>query len=226
MSSARKGIRILGLSLLTALAAMAFTAGAAQAIEFSLSSKTFTADGVASETFLGSAGSGALITAESKLEFHCTTGAVTGTVLLGGTVHAHVLFNGCAVVGNKLCVIYPTAADRTANTNAEKILAEGLGEVILHGSVYWAKFSSASFSTIFLSKKACTLPPENVVSGSAAFKLPSATTSSLNHTVETINATDETLLGVALKYGTEKANLAAGTTGSIMLNTDPLWAVQ
>lgn len=232
MSQARKGIKILGLSLMAALSVMALTAAASQAAtEFNLAGKTFTLDGTASEDVLGLGGLGILLTVESGIEFHCNDAHIKGTILLGGTVHIHILFLECTVgakgTKNKFCTTYPSSADRTAKTNGGDILAEGLGEVINHNGTYYVKASSATFSTIFLTKgSGCTLPSENAVSGSAALKAPLATTESLNHTVETITAAERTLLGVQLEYGKEKAHLAEGSSAEVMLKNDANWSVK
>lgn len=226
----RHVVKTLGLSLLTVVCLAALIAGPAQAIEVKLAGKTFTADGVASETILGTVGTGEYVLKEIKIEFRCTGAKISGTVLLGATGHAHILFEGCAVfangVKNIFCKIYPTAADRTENKGAGLKLFEGLVEVQKVGGTYYLTGASAHFATVFLTKgSGCTLPPENAMSGSIALKLPGVTGESLNHTAEVLTEAEEEALGVSMNYGAEKGHLKVGT-GTAMLNSDALWSVE
>jgi hypothetical protein len=162
-------------------------------------------------TFSGTIALGHLLVA-SGIAIHCQSGEVSGTALLGGTVHASALFKECSVLENKFCKIYETKADHEAGANAGNIIASGLGLLLLHAGVHYLKVEGVVLSTIWLGGKLCTLPLENVVSGSTAFKLPTALTELVTQGAETISSATAALLGVQLKYGLENASLDGGAT--------------
>ncbi len=216
MRQGRHGLKVLGLALVAAISVMAVTAVAAQAAnQVVIETKVETA-----ETELeGTGGKGKLLVPALTLELECTTGKIKGKGknTAGSDFHgtAHILFHGCLVIGNKFCKVYPTAADRTAKTNAGLLLAEGLALIITSGASRYVKASqigAAPFSTIFLTKAAegCTLPAENTVTGTAAFKIDTFGTEALEHELLDITPAEETTLGVALKYGENPATLDEG----------------
>jgi len=211
MRQGRHGIKILGLSLLAALSVLAVTAAAAQAGEFTLTNGspettgTFTTKAVASETVAGTAGAGTLLV-PTVVTINCTSGDVTSaTVLLGGTAHATLLALGCTVEGAvKTCLVYPTKADMEAKTNAGDITASGLGLLILMGTAPVKHYLlleekevggvKTPFTTVYFSPEPCTLPLENVITGSTVLELPGALTQSVNQELKTIpQATLESL---------------------------------
>jgi len=183
MSQGRHGIKILGLSLLAALGLMAFAASA-QAGEWLINTgvggthKTFTEHGIASETVLGTVAAGKLLVPSLSLTVLCTGGTFTGTILLGGTAHASVLFSGCEAEGIPVCKPFETTAKMETNLTADKgfISASGLGELLLMGGKHYLLVSSteaAPFTKIEW-PKICALTLLNKVFGNYVFELPTA----------------------------------------------------
>jgi hypothetical protein len=221
----RRSMKILGLSLVAALSLMALTAAGAQAGEFKVGGKTFTAAGVTSETVGGTLPLGILLVSNG-LEIHCNKGDVKHALAKqGGTASAELLFLECKVLNNKFCTIYPTEEDLEEETNSGRIIAAGSGELILHSGAHYLKAASASFSTVYMGGPACTLPAKNVVSGSTALSLPSALSELVEQPVSTINAATEALLKVQLFYGKETATLdgAAGAAKLTGENAGKTW---
>lgn len=220
MSQGRHGIKVLGLSLIAALGLMAFMAAAAQAGEFKVEGSTFTSKAISSESVSGSVGAGKLLVPGLALTFKCTGGTASGTVLLGGTVHATILFSGCEVEGNKFCKIYETKAKMETELEADRgfIVASGLGEIVLMEGKHYILVSSGAtpFSTIYLTRstKGCTLPLEEPVSGSTVFFAPNALTMLKEQTLSTMTQTELEKLFSAdvLKYGNQTAWLDEGGT--------------
>jgi len=246
MSQGRHGIKILGLTLLAALSLMAVSVAAAQAGEFRLSNKTFTADTTSTESVLGSGGEGELLTV-GGLKITCSSSNASGTVLLGGTAHATVNFAGCKVLNNANCVVYPTSTDAAAKTNKEKLIASGLGSIIAHGTERYLLIDSGAgtFSTVYLESGAfsCLLPLTNIIQGKEAFFLSTASSELLTQTLKTLTATQRALLngagagqlslGIQLKYGNENADLeepdkpnAGANTVKVHLANDAIWGAE
>lgn len=154
-----------------------------------------------------------------SLTLECKKILVTATAAnlnIVGIEHAHgsghALAHECVIVGNKFCTIYPTAADRTAKTNAGLILASGLAletlhknkeGVIHHYLVLTPLKGSSAFSTTFYGGSLCTLPSETVISGTAAVKLGDVLTELTEHELGDLTETEEAELGVHLFYGNE-----------------------
>lgn len=253
MSQGRHGIKVLGLLLIAALGLMAFTAAAAQAGEFKIGEKTvenekkekeqvldktFTAAGLSSESVSGTVGAGKLLVPGLKLTFLCTGGTASGTVLLGGTVHATILFSGCSVEGNTFCKTYETKEKMKTHLLADRgfIAASGLGEIVLMSktknekgeevapfSHYILVSSGATpFSTIYLSSttEGCTLPLEEPVTGSTVFFAPNALKPLVNQTLSTMTQAELEALfpSDVLKYGNQTAWLDEGGTTNAALS--------
>lgn len=224
MRQGRNGIKVLGLMLVAALAVMAFTASAAQAGEYRIEGKTLTEKGLASESVSGTLAKGKLLVPGLALTFVCLKGKGTGTVLLGGTAHATILFEECSVEGNKFCKTYETKAKMESEVEPGNITASGLGEVILMEGKHYLLVSSGAgiFSQIFLTKstKGCTLPLEETVTGSTVFSLPTALTSSVNQTLSTIPQAELEKLfpSDVLKYGNQTAWLDEGGSTNLALS--------
>jgi hypothetical protein len=180
MRQGRHGIKVLGLSLIAALGLMAFAASA-QAGEYTINEggvhKTFTEHGIASESVEGTVAHGTLLVPGLGLTILCTGGTFSGTVLLGGTAHASILFSGCEGIPNgTVCKPFETKAKMETNLTADKgfIAASGLGQIILHeGKHYLLVENTTEFTTIYW-PKLCALTLENVVKGSYVFELPTA----------------------------------------------------
>ncbi len=187
MSQGRRGIKVLGLSLLAALGLMAFTAAAAQAGEFKLEGSTFTEKGLASETVQGTIAEGEFLLPGISTTLRCTGGTLSGTVLLGGVVHASALFSGCEILGSAVCKPFETKAKMETNLTADKgfIAASSLAELVLMGGQHYLLVSSTNFTTIYM-PKICASPLENVVGGTFVLAIPQALTPSVSQTVNTI----------------------------------------
>ncbi len=222
MRQGRNGIKVLGLMLIAALAVMAFTAAAAQAGEYKINGSTLTTLGLASESVEGTVAEGELLVPGLSLNINCKKGTFTGTIKKGGGASAKILYSECEVLGNKFCKTYETKANMESEVNAGNLVAEGSGEIILMGEKHYLLVSSGAtpFTTVYFTKstKGCTLPLEETVSGSTVFLLPTALTSLVTQTVETIpQATLETLFATdILKYGNQTAWLDGGKTSVVL----------
>jgi hypothetical protein len=230
MKQGRHGIKVLGLSLIAALGLMAFMASAAQAGEFKVTNGspettgTFTAKGIASETVSGTVAEGKLLVPGLPLTIKCTGGNASGTVLLGGVVHATILFTGCFAEGAEgTCKPYETKALMEENAAGPRgnILASGLGEIILMEGKHYILVESAKetpFSTIYW-QRLCSQPLETKIFGSTVFFAPNALTQLVNQTLSTIPQAElETLFpNDKLFYGTQAAWLDGGGTTNAAL---------
>ncbi len=237
MSQGRHGIKVLGLSLLAALGLMAFAASAQASGEFLVEvggvKKTFTEHGISSESVTGTIAEGELLV-PGLLTINCTGGTFTGTLLLGGTVHANLLYSGCSVLGNAFCKPFETHAKMLTNLAADRgfISASGLGLLELMGSKHYLLVESteaAAFSTIYLTPAAagCALPLESKVFGSTVLELPTALTMLLTQTVKTIPQAELESLWPSdiLKYGNQNAWLDGGTASVVLAGAlaDKFW---
>ncbi len=195
MSQGRHGIKVLGLSLLAALGLMAFAASAQATGEFLIEEggvkKTFTEHKIAEESVSGTVGEGLLLVPGLPLTIKCTGGTFSGTVLLGGTAHASILFSGCEQPGVGACKTFETKAKMETNLTADKgfISASGLGELLLMGTApnnkHYLLVESANFTTIYWTKL-CASALETVVGGSTVFELPIALTPSVTQQIKII----------------------------------------
>jgi hypothetical protein len=175
------------------------------------------AAGIKEETVTGSSPSSTLLVSNG-LEINCTSEHHEETRILWGLyTHKKLTKLGCTVIGNKFCTVYKSAADAAAKTNPGQILVEGSGVPILHGGAHYIKTESAKFSTIFMGGSLCTLPKENLLSGSTAYSLPKALEELVNQPIAPISAATEALLGVQLFYGKETATVD-GTSGTLALS--------
>ncbi len=216
MKRGRKGIKILGVTLLAALGLMAISVSAAQASgEFLVNGAKFTA----LESFAGTGAKGELLT-EGGLKLNCTASTVTGMINHNdqvGKVDATVLFSGCSVLENKFCTVYPDAEE----SKAGHITAKVLGELGLHAEQHFVSLQalSGAFTTIFFVGAACTLPEEVEVTGKTALLLPTALVDSVNQKLTTVSLAEEKLLlgANSLFYGNEQAHLIEGEVKDLHL---------
>lgn len=212
---------MLALALMAALGLMAITAAAAQAegklrIEGKVLEEGKTVEGE------GEGAAGKLLVPGLGITFECKRLLIHFN---GGNLpHWHFLilhlYHECLVVGNKFCTIYPTAADRTAKTNA--------GLWFWHFLWLYRRFNSADYfvatqegaeplSTVYLGGAGCTLPAETAITGSFAVKLPNSKTEAVNHEDVDITEAEEKELKVAIKYGAESASLDEGNSTNLHL---------
>ena len=257
MSQRMNAINILGLSLLAVLGLMAVTAGAAQAVElelkkgeFTLEGSTFTAKSLGSEQVTGTGDEGTLLVAEVNLNLECGgADVVSGTVLLGGTAHASLLFLGCKVQGNSFCKVYPTkeAMEKEAEAVQGDLTATGLGLLLLmkktdepseaykHYLLLEPTPGSTTFTQVFLtsSKKGCTVELEPKVSGSTVVELPNALAAGgqLTQQLVTLSATELKALFPEdkLTYGGHPAFIDGGNVSAQLsgaLHKDAKWGAE
>ncbi len=151
MSLTKHGLKALGLTFFAALALMAITAPGASATAgklLILNAAGTLASELATEITASLDLLGVLDIPAISLEIECSALTVLlGDYLVGGTGHAKVLYSGCIVYGTSPalvaigggCTIYPTAADRTAETNKGHITAEALLLVLNHTGVDGSK---------------------------------------------------------------------------------------
>ncbi len=155
--------KLLGLTVLAAISVMAVSATAAQAKWLLL------LNGAAvEELHLGIAGLEGKLTAKNGLKIKCTSGEGLAIVkkVEGGlkvTGEASGTFKGCVWVGSeKTCTIN--------DGGVGFIKAAGTGEALMEGAEtnkVIANAESASFSVIKTEGAFCTVPAEEIVSGSA-----------------------------------------------------------
>ncbi len=147
----KHALKALGLTFFAALALMAISAAGASATAGKLLILN-AAQTVLSELAAELTGSldllGVLDVPSINLEIECSAFTVQlGDYLVGGTGHVKLLYSGCLVYGTNPslvaigggCTIYPTAADRTAETNKGHITAEALLLVLNHTGVDGSK---------------------------------------------------------------------------------------
>lgn len=235
MRSPRTLARAFVLALLASLSLVATVTSAAQAGEFRILKIKFTSLGVAAEEFLGAIAAGKLLVPGLGITISCAGGVLTGTALLGGTVHARALFNGCFVEGNKFCKLYETKLKKEMNEGAGNIEALGLGELLLHNGEHYVKFESTlaeALATIFMTRSSlgCALPLEELVTGAVVFKLPKALEELLLQPTETVpQATLEKLFpNFILRYGNQIAWLDGGAASAHLAGIfkDDLWGME
>ena len=224
MKRGRKGIKILGVTLLAALGLMAISVSAAQASGQFLINKTVLT-GTDTETVAGTAGEGELLVEPLGLKINCTSGSVTGVIEAEDKAKATVLYNGCKVLENKFCKLYENESDMLNHVNDGHLIATGTGLLGLHNGKHYLTITglgvNQSFATVFtnLDTEGCTLPLETLVTGSTAFLLPTALEELKNQTLETVTLTEEELLlgGKKLFYGKEAAHLTGGKVSDLHL---------
>jgi hypothetical protein len=182
--------KLLGLTVLAAISVMAVSASAAQAHYLLL----LNGASVASETLsLTQIGTGS-ITAENGLKISCSGGTGTATANLSVskekvTGEAKAKFTGCVWVGSeKTCIIN--------DGGAGVINAKGTGEVIMEGTNYLITATSAEFTTVLTEGAFCTIPEEEVVSGTAH--------ALINNALADTKLKTANLLNLSLKLGNSK----------------------
>ena len=169
--------KVLGLSLLVAVGLTAIGAATAQA-GYKLSK------GGASTSLLEVVGEVLLteLNTEGEVNLHCGGGGAGiglgagGGVVLGG---ADIHYGGCSVLGNPFCEVSsePAAGDM-------ELLIFGEGEVVsMTGSVTTFLIESSELSTVYFEGPFCTLPEEEVISGSLNLNVLEAETSATTHMV-------------------------------------------
>lgn len=225
MRKTQIGFKVLGMSLLAAICLMACTAAGAQAEEFRVSGKTFTAQSIASETFDGTIEKTEFSVAWLGFALTCSSGTVSGTMFKGGSINASAEFSGCVIPGNANCTIY----EEEGEGGAGQIYIQGSGSLVLHAGSHYAKFASPEFTTLFIVGAKCTLQEEMVASGSAAMRVPSALTELVNQQFVAVSSKSEgALLGVSVQCAGEPAAIL-GSGGSLQLtgaNVGKAWGFE
>jgi hypothetical protein len=212
----KRSIKMLGLTVMAALSVMAFSAVTAQGAELNVAGSLL----AGTAELEGVTGKGNLLVSPLGLNIECTGGTAVSkdTSNSGGEAHgtATVKFTGCVVVkSEKTCLLYPSSEAREKKVETGTLLASG--KLRAASTEYLlAEENGKPFSTVFMSKGLCTLPPENTVTGSAALKVDAGTTEAKSHTVLDVTSAEEATLKVALKYGNETAELD-GNTGTVSL---------
>jgi hypothetical protein len=182
--------KLLGITVLAALGVMAVSVSAAQAKYRLLLNSSSVKKGGLNGTLTGTGS----ITAENGLKIQCSggTGAVTGELSATEekvTGSASVTLTGCVWIGSeKTCTIN--------DGGAGKIKGSGTGEVIMEGTNYLVTASSAAFTTVLTEGAFCTIPEEEVVSGTAHALIENALADTKTKTGK--------LLNLSLKLGNSK----------------------
>jgi hypothetical protein len=198
----RNLLKLLGLALLAAISIMAVSASAAQAKYLLL----LNGASITTENLVVTQEGSGFITAENGLKIQCSGGSGTATVNAVEeskkvTGSASATFTGCVWVGSE--------ATCTINDGGVgKIKAAGSGEVIMEGTNYLITATNAAFTTVLTEGAFCTIPEEEVVSGTAHVLVLNAladTTSKQGH-----------LLTLSLKLGNSKVK----ELSSLVLVTD------
>lgn len=188
--------------------------------EYRIEGKTLTEKETASEIVSATIIKGKLLVPNLELTITCAGGVATGTILLGGTVHASILFFGCESNSGTFCKPYETKVLMEANETGQRgnISASGLGEIILMGGKHYILVSGTEFATIYW-PKLCPLTLENKVAGSTVFFAPNALTMLKEQTLSTISQAElESLFpNDKLSYGTQPAWLDEGGTTNAAL---------
>ena len=226
MRQKKRGLRILGLSLLAVLSLMALGASTAAA-----SGQWLVPSGTAfsgTETFLGTGLSGELLVPGIGLEIFCNKSKVTGNISANDRVLAEVLFEECRVLNNNFCKIFETKANMEANTSAGNLVAKGEGLIYLHGGKHYLlaeqHSGATSFTTYYFSpaSKGCSLPLENTINGTTILELETLLTPGKKQSAKALLDMEIQLLfreelsatfganGDKLFYGTEPAELHGG----------------
>ncbi len=230
----KHGLKVLGLSLLTALGLMALSAGVAQAAsEIQVKGAAL----VGSKAVKGTVGAGELLTA-GGVKIGCTAGTFGGEVFNTskvGKAKAKILYTGCTVLGaDKFCKIY----EELPMVNQGSIAATGNGTFFVHtdGKHYLlveGLEASKTFSDFLILDpellERCVLPEGHyIVKGNTVLSLPDALTSQVTHSVTTIApATLAALFPThQLFLGAEKSHLEGGTTATVELESKEVWNVK
>jgi hypothetical protein len=162
-------IKLIGLTVLAAISAMAVTASAAQAKYLLLLNE----EDKTQLTFNIEILPGGYMKADNGLKVACSGGTGTGSATLSGDAKtvggsATVNFSGCVWVGSeKTCTI-------KAEGVSGRIHASGTGAVSMSGSKYFVTAASSEFTVIHSEGAFCTIPEEEVVSGSATIEVEGA----------------------------------------------------
>jgi hypothetical protein len=205
MRQRRYVLKVLGLSLLAVVGLMSFSA-AAQAHEWLIEKKVLGTGGwgLAEAPLDGTVLLSLLLVSGLGLEIHCKGGHFSGTILKGGGSHALILYEGCTVVGAS-----PVCTVKSPGRLNGFIHFEALGELIEHAKVMYNKFvpkTEPNFGKIEILGSECPLVGLSAnVTGSLASKVGAE---ALFQLVESVDALlTQPLLGVALHFGEEPANL-------------------
>lgn len=206
----RHRIKLLGLTSLAASGLMAMSTSEAQAKYSVLLNGKSIVEITRRLTYLNHH-----ISAENGLKINCTggEGTATGKVLEGGlkiSTSATGTLKGCVWVGSeKTCTIN--------DGGVGLIKTSGSGEVTMpDASTYVERLSNANFATIFTEGVFCTIPEEEVLSGTVNMKI-------LNPLEDTkVKLLD--LTGGELVLGNSKVTEVAGETHVEDLNGDSTFA--
>jgi hypothetical protein len=221
MSLRKHGLKALGLTFFAALALMAISAPGASAIETGKLLILNAAKTVLTELHASFTASidllGVLHVPVINLEIHCTTLTThNGLYLTAGepqVAHVTLLYSGCTLYQLSPlsllagCEVYPTAADRTAGTNAGKIYAEVLLTVLKGGAKPLLrakpKVAGGNFAHLFF--KNCPIGATALISGGLTLLAHDGPTNHLvKHLFEEATGTNKK---DQLKYGLNDANI-------------------
>jgi hypothetical protein len=186
----RNLVKLLGLTVLAAVSVLAVGASVAQAKYLALLNGT----SVNSATLTGAMVGSGFVTAENGLKIECSSGTGTATATLSGTGEkatgsASAILTGCVWVGSeKTCTIN--------DGGAGVIKGKGSGELIMEGTNYLVTATSAEFTTILTEGAFCTIPEEEVASGTAH--------ALINNALADTKAKTAKLLNLSLKLGNSK----------------------
>ena len=171
MSNAKRGLKALGLSLMTAMGLMAFTAVSAQAVTWDING----AEIKANETATGKLKSGQtalLLVPKLNVIIHCTGFTVNeGTIRTDNTAHVKLKYTGCETLINNVAA--PLCHPEILEVSAKilPILHPDKGKVYLLVEPLTA---GQPFTTIHLLEDICALPPLVTVTGSVVFECENA----------------------------------------------------
>jgi hypothetical protein len=179
----------------------------------------------------GTIGAGALSVPGSGMELSCSSGSLSGTLQKGGAASGSAAFQGCKVVGNKFCTVYPTEEDLEKNKSSGYIFASGTGQLVQWGGRHFLAIQpsgeSSVLADIWLDGSLCTLPEEGELGGSLAVELPGGLEELVDHATTTVTSWLEAELGTGLLFEEEPAVPSGGeaTVGLLGEYLGEKWSV-
>lgn len=163
------GLRVLGLSVVAALALLAVAASAAQATgEFKIAGKTFAEQKIEEETFVGlTNGTNEILLEDLGFKFTCKEESISGgKILLAGILEATLLYKACTALE------LGTLKEFTKCT-VDPIKFGISGEIILHGTGTYLlvkPLSGTVLMTILSLGAECSLPEKVEITGTAVLQ--------------------------------------------------------
>ncbi|HXS32384.1 MAG TPA: hypothetical protein VN758_01255 [Solirubrobacterales bacterium] len=203
--------RVLVLSMLAAVSAMALAASAHAADEVKILGSSALATGLTAS--ITQEGSGALVVPALSIEIVCESATGTGTIISGpaATASATVLFEKCEVFAinakQELGELLPChVINESGNLHVD---AKGTGKVVLNAAKEAFLLAEGfPFATVkFLSGTGCPLPLKTEVKGQAVFKLVTGNGSEVLEPLIQSSETIQKALGAGdkLLYGINEA---------------------